>query len=173
MYWICHKHETLICCRLEAAKRKKTKEWGLPWALYFRSFRNQLSEINSLLRTWIQINEAAGFTFCLSFRCTLPLCHSKATLEPLVDLPMKWCVFLPFPSGRYLDQTQPHIQDEGKKSWLCCRLPWRKNHCSWWTRSTHLFIHLHYSDSWVDFWKRSERERILKLLPSSALHPFD
>lgn len=43
-------------------------------------------------------------------------------------------------SGRYLDQTQPNIPDEGKEGWLCGRLPGRKSDRSWWSRSAHPFF---------------------------------
>lgn len=37
-------------------------------------------------------------------------------------------------SGRYLDQTQPNVQDEGEEGRLCGRLPGRKGNCSRWSR---------------------------------------
>lgn len=43
-------------------------------------------------------------------------------------------------SGRYLDQTQPNIPDEGEEGWLCGRLPGRKSDRSRWSRSAHPFF---------------------------------
>lgn len=53
-------------------------------------------------------------------------------------------------SGRYMDQTQPNIQDEGEEGRLCGWLPRRQSNCSRWSRSAHLFFSPSISNVLID-----------------------
>lgn len=72
------------------------------------------------------------------------LCFCWQTWSRMSD-----CVFCLFTFYRYLDQTQPDVQDEGEEGWLCGRMPGRKSDRSWWSRSAPLFFSHSPSLLWV------------------------
>lgn len=187
MYWICLRHETLIGCCLEAAKGKRTKEWGFAGLvasavsysvrLFTRCPDQRTDSGNnsqrsrlacSPRRTGLKINEAAGCVWDVSVWVLGLLYHH-------------WCHRLTFrwngvffclspPAGIWIKPSRTSRMKEKRADFVAGWLGGRIIAAGGLGQHIYSSTSIIRTDSWVIIWKRPERKsRILQLLPSSAL----
>lgn len=85
---------------------------------------------------------------CSEGRCPAQRAPLRASCGILIPMWLSFwstmadCILCALTFGRYLDENQPNIQDEGEEGRLCRRMSGRKGDSSGWSRSAPPFLQL-------------------------------